>query len=252
MGIIDLVFALSGKQVSNREREEFLSLYQPQAYDTQTQQLWKIQRARRYFENVINMREQGASDDDIAAATRNAIQDGMKGPGNSAEPKSQGRVPPSIDGWSIRRLDKPSGMMRLGGPTAAERGEPSAAPQREYDRPDVQPFKLEGPPPSEDMKRDRVMHKRFMDIMKQAGIPESQLQDDQGIEDAMREVWQRQPNDMAATVFGYAARATGLRPPWHPDFDAQRPGTQAPEYRAINRSRRIRRIYGDENGDRNS
>ncbi len=93
MGIIDLNFALSGKSVSNAERTEFLNLYLPHATDSRTTPLWKLGRAKQYFNVVLQGRNEGKSEEEIADIYRRAINDGAKGPGDNPPPKSEGRLP---------------------------------------------------------------------------------------------------------------------------------------------------------------
>jgi hypothetical protein len=63
--ILDLNFALSGKSVSNKEREEFLNLYMPHWSDSTATQQQKMRMVRGYFNQVLKMRNEGASDDEI-------------------------------------------------------------------------------------------------------------------------------------------------------------------------------------------
>jgi hypothetical protein len=76
--IIDLNFALSGKSVSNKEREEFLHLYMPRWYDSESTQKQKMRMVRSYFKEVIKMRNSGATDEDLKARHDRALMEGEK------------------------------------------------------------------------------------------------------------------------------------------------------------------------------
>jgi hypothetical protein len=95
--ILDLNFALSGKSVSNKEREEFLKLYMPVWNESRKSQKAKIDSIRNYFDNVIKMRKGGATDEDIAASYRRAIE---SGPGGGDEPAARR----GGSGWKIERV----------------------------------------------------------------------------------------------------------------------------------------------------
>lgn len=93
--IIDLNFALSGKSVSNKEREAFLDLYMPRYNDSAATQKQKMGMVRNYFTKVMDMRNAGASDDEVAAVLRNTLND------NPNKPPAT----PGGSGWSIKRID---------------------------------------------------------------------------------------------------------------------------------------------------
>jgi hypothetical protein len=74
-----LNFALSGKQVGNKEREAFLELYAPRWNDSTPTQKQKLSMIRNYFDKVMQMRNAGADDDAIAAEMRRAISTELPG-----------------------------------------------------------------------------------------------------------------------------------------------------------------------------
>lgn len=91
MAVLDLNFAISGKSVSNAEREVFLKLYMPSAGDSLKTQQWKINRARAFFKNALAARKAGASDEEIDGLYRSAILEGQKGMPAGAQPQGGSR-----------------------------------------------------------------------------------------------------------------------------------------------------------------
>jgi hypothetical protein len=89
MGIIDLAFALSGKSVSNAERKEFLDLYLPSSLDSTKRQVWKLNQAKRYFDNVRNAKD----DEERRAITQEAIRNGQVGDDAENGSKNPARLP---------------------------------------------------------------------------------------------------------------------------------------------------------------
>lgn len=78
MAILDLNFALSGKSVSNAEREAFLSLYAPTAMDGADARKFKMAKVRQYFQTVIEARKRGATDEQVGDMYRGFLQDGQQ------------------------------------------------------------------------------------------------------------------------------------------------------------------------------
>lgn len=95
MAILDLNFAISGKSVSNNERQEFLRLYRPSAGDSLATQQWKIERARAFFKNALAARKAGASDDEIAGLYNKAILEGQKTDAGGAQSTQSKSAPPA-------------------------------------------------------------------------------------------------------------------------------------------------------------
>ena len=87
--VLQLNFALSGKSVSNAEREEFQRIYRPTAFDSAKTQQWKISEARKFFHTVLDARRKGMDDDRIAELYRAKIADAAAGisEGGSSGPK---------------------------------------------------------------------------------------------------------------------------------------------------------------------
>jgi hypothetical protein len=77
MAILDLNFAISGKSVTNAEREHFQRLYLPTAGESLETQQWKLDRARAYFKSALAARKAGASDEELAGLFRKSLVDGM-------------------------------------------------------------------------------------------------------------------------------------------------------------------------------
>lgn len=104
--ITNLVFALSGKQVSNAERQNFMDIYSPMSTDSRETQQWKLQQVRNFFQAVVNARRNGADDDAVGEMFRRAAAERQNGPAERAPNPKQ--APPSSapagDGWSVRRL----------------------------------------------------------------------------------------------------------------------------------------------------
>ena len=78
--VLQLNFALSGKSVSNAEREEFQRLYRPTALDSEATQKWKIGEAKKFFQTVLTARKKGMDDDRIAELYRKQLADVSGGP----------------------------------------------------------------------------------------------------------------------------------------------------------------------------
>jgi hypothetical protein len=76
--ILDLNFALSGKSVSNKEREEFLNLYMPRWNDSAATQKQKMRMVREYFQQVLKMRNSGATDEQVKERFDQALRDGER------------------------------------------------------------------------------------------------------------------------------------------------------------------------------
>jgi len=95
--VLQLNFALSGKSVSNAEREEFQRLYRPTALDSTETQKWKIQQAREFFQTVVDARKRGMDDDKIAELYRAKLAEGSAGPASEA---------PKVDPRKQRLMDK--------------------------------------------------------------------------------------------------------------------------------------------------
>lgn len=76
----DLNFYLSGKSVSNSERETFKRIYMPQSTDSDDTLAWKNDRLRRYFKIVGEVRD-GTQDNSrlIRDTTLEFIREGNKG-----------------------------------------------------------------------------------------------------------------------------------------------------------------------------
>lgn len=86
--ITNLVFALSGKQVSNAERQTFMDIYSPTSLDSKETQTWKLKRVRAFFEAVQAARLNGADDDAIAEMMRRATAEGEAGPNPQSRPSA--------------------------------------------------------------------------------------------------------------------------------------------------------------------
>ena len=97
-GVIDLVFSLSGKSVSNNERAEFLDIYMPKAGDSEFTKKDKLLAAREYFDVVQSARNRGANDDEVAGIIKKGIDDGQKRFGGQAQ-QSQATPPAAAGGW---------------------------------------------------------------------------------------------------------------------------------------------------------
>jgi lysozyme len=82
--IINLVFALSGKQVSNAERSTFMDIYMPSSLDTSETQKWKMERVRTFFQAVVDARRRGATDDDVRNMLLEETERGNAGPDGRA------------------------------------------------------------------------------------------------------------------------------------------------------------------------
>lgn len=101
--VLQLNFALSGKSVSNAEREEFQRLYRPTALDSEATQKWKIGEAKKFFQTVLTARKKGMDDDRIAELYRKQLADVSGGP--PAEEPAQPRKP-DLSGMSTDELLK--------------------------------------------------------------------------------------------------------------------------------------------------
>ena len=100
--VLQLNFALSGKSVSNAEREEFQRLYRPSAMDSVETQKWKLNEARKFFKTVLDARKKGMDDDRIAELYRQQIAEGTAGaPGQKDQPKN-----PALSGMATDDLLK--------------------------------------------------------------------------------------------------------------------------------------------------
>lgn len=78
--VLQLNFALSGKSVSNAEREHFMRIYMPSAYETRDTQQFKIKQVREFFQTVLDARKRGMDDDKIAELYRQKLAEGTVGP----------------------------------------------------------------------------------------------------------------------------------------------------------------------------
>jgi hypothetical protein len=86
--VLQLNFALSGKSVSNAERQEFQRLYMPSALDSRETQKWKIGQIKQFFQTVLDARKKGMDDDRVAELYRQAIAEAAKGaPEQPAQPR---------------------------------------------------------------------------------------------------------------------------------------------------------------------
>jgi hypothetical protein len=105
--VMNLTYALSGKQVSNAERDNFMDIYMPSSLDSRATQEWKINTIRQFFNEVIKARESGKSDEDVANMWRKKTNEGLRGMPKEA-PNSVVRKKPSGssgDGFSWKKLD---------------------------------------------------------------------------------------------------------------------------------------------------
>ena len=109
MALLDLNFALSGKSVSNAEREAFMNLYMPTSLDGPDRRAFKFRKMREYFTTVMDARKRGLSDEQVGEIYRGFLRD-LDGP--RQEPPRQPTTPqrPSAPAapsgqWGIRRLD---------------------------------------------------------------------------------------------------------------------------------------------------
>lgn len=93
--VMDLNFAISGKSVSNAEREAFLGIYMPTATDSRETQAWKLGRVRSFFNTALQARKSGATDEQIADLYRSDIIKGQAGDinGGGGQP-AQAPAPP--------------------------------------------------------------------------------------------------------------------------------------------------------------
>lgn len=105
--INDLLFALSGKQVTDKERSHYADLYMPRATDSTKLQTWKLDRMERFFTRVTAARKTGATDEDIAQMIQKEMADGRaqmgNGGGGAPAAITNGNRPRSTGGWSIQR-----------------------------------------------------------------------------------------------------------------------------------------------------
>jgi len=76
--VMDLNFAISGKSVSNAERQAFLDVYMPTATDSRETQAWKLGRVRSFFNTALQARKSGATDEQIADLYRSEILNGQR------------------------------------------------------------------------------------------------------------------------------------------------------------------------------
>lgn len=88
----DLNFYLSGKSVSNTERQAFMRIYMPQTTDSEATLAWKGDRLRRYFQIVGEVRD-GTQDSSrkVREATLEFIREGNKGPPKAEAPEKKRR-----------------------------------------------------------------------------------------------------------------------------------------------------------------
>ena len=89
MALLDLNFALSGKSVSNAEREAFVRLYMPSSWDSAERQTFKFRKMREFFQEVLRARDNNATDDDIAKMYRDRLRDGSQLRPAPAQPERQ-------------------------------------------------------------------------------------------------------------------------------------------------------------------
>ena len=104
--VLDLNFAISGKSVSNAEREAFLGIYMPTAYDSLETQKWKMSRVRSFFNTALAARKSGASDDEIAGLYRSAISQGERGPEQQKQGGSQAPAAPKANPAADKYINK--------------------------------------------------------------------------------------------------------------------------------------------------
>lgn len=79
MTVTDLNFALSGKGVSNSEREAFIDLYMPKSTDSRETQAQKLGAIKQFFSSVMAARNTGATDEQIGEIYRGAMIRGNPG-----------------------------------------------------------------------------------------------------------------------------------------------------------------------------
>lgn len=96
----DLLFSLSGKQVTDKERAHYMELYGPKFTDHADLQQWKFDRVERFFARVMAARKTGATDDDIAAMLKTELRNTSGGQSQRANSNARPR-----SGWSIERAD---------------------------------------------------------------------------------------------------------------------------------------------------
>lgn len=108
MAILELNFALSGKSVSNAEREAFKRLYMPTSLDSVKTQKFKFNAVQNFFEAVLQARKANVGDEQIGEMYRRFLQDGERGQQGApqpGQPRSFSPQRPSPDGWGARKLD---------------------------------------------------------------------------------------------------------------------------------------------------
>lgn len=71
-----LNFAMSGKSVSNAEREHFISLFMPTANDSKRRRDFKFDMIKNYFVAAMKARAVGADDEQMAAIYRKNLLEG--------------------------------------------------------------------------------------------------------------------------------------------------------------------------------
>lgn len=87
MALTELNFALSGKSVSNAEREAFARLYMPSSADSKEMRDFKLGKVRQYFNTVLAARKKGASDEQIGEMYRGFLQ-----PETAPAPQQRGGI----------------------------------------------------------------------------------------------------------------------------------------------------------------
>lgn len=78
--VLQLNFALSGKSVSNAEREHFMRIYMPTSFDSKETQAFKLGKIKEFFSTVLEARKRGMDDDKLAELYRQKLSEGIVGP----------------------------------------------------------------------------------------------------------------------------------------------------------------------------
>ncbi len=100
--VLQMVYALSGKQTTNKEMERFLQMYMPTYGDSEKRIRDKTARIRGFMNAALSTVRDPGEYDAVEAALLQKFGNSKWKPDEAQRPKKDDKAP--ADGWSIRKL----------------------------------------------------------------------------------------------------------------------------------------------------